>query len=138
MSRAETLFQNLRHGIDLLNLLMFYPAPGNEAIVATVDQLLEEDRLQRAVADLDLLERDLRELPETSGPQVNAPDYRELSGGPLKDLLRRLSLLHALFEGKNGAGATDEVRAELALRPWPDLSTLQRALVEMHQLKAGV
>ena len=136
--RAEDHFQNLKHGINLLNLLMLYAAPANEAVVTAVDALLDEGRLRLAVADLDLLEKRLRDLPESSGPEVTASDYHELEGGPLRDLLRRLALLNSLYLGKNGQGGTLGVQQQLGQSPFPDLHTLQLALVSLHQLKATV
>ncbi len=135
---AEDLFQNLRHGINLFNLLMFYPAPSNEAVVAAVDELLNEHDLTLAVADLNRLEANLRLLPECPGAEVEAPDFRELEGGPLRDLLQRLAQLNALYLGKKGAGATELVQAQLSRSAFGDVHTLQLAIVRLHQLKAGV
>ena len=136
--RAEDHFQNLKHGINLLNLLMLYTAPANEAVVAALDALLDEGRLRLAVADLELLEKRLRDLPETAGTEVTASDYHELEGGPLRDLLRRLALVNSLYLGKNGQGATAWVQQQLNECPFADLHTLQLALVSLHQLKAAV
>lgn len=135
---AEDLFQNLRHGINLFNLLMFYPAASNEAVVAAVDELLDEGDLALAVADLNQLESKLRLLPERPGPEVQAPDFQELEGGPLRDLLRRLAQLNALYLGKKGEGATQRVQSQLSDSAFGDVHTLQLAIVRLHQLKAGV
>ena len=136
--RAEEHFQNLGHGINLLNLLMLYTAPANEAVVAAVDTLLDEGRLRLAITDLEILENRLRDLPENSGPEVTAPEYRELEGGPLRDLLCRLAMLNSLYLGKNGQGGTLAVQQQLKQKPFADLHTLQLALVSMHQLKTPV
>lgn len=136
--RAEDHFQNLKHGINLLNLLMLYPAPANEAVVAAVDSLLDEGKLRLAVTDLELLEKRLLDLPESEGPEMTACDYRELEGGPLRDLLRRLALLNSLYLGKNGQGGTVGVQQLLSQVPFADLHTLQLAMVSLHQLKAAV
>ncbi len=135
--RAEEHFQNLKHGINLLNLLMFYPAPANEAVVTAVDALLNEERLRLAVADLELLEQRLLQLPESAGPELEAPDHRELAGGPLRDLLVRLERLHALYSGKSGKGGTRSIQEQLRATPFADLHTLQLAVANLHQLKAG-
>lgn len=134
----EDLFQNLRHGINLFNLLMFYPAPSNEAVVAAVDELLNENDLALAVADLNRLETNLRQLPERPGPEMQAQDFRELEGGPLRDLLQRLAQLNALYLGKKGGGATQAVQAQLSGSDFGDVHSLQLALVKLHQLKAAV
>ena len=136
--QAEELLQNLKHGINLLNLLILYTAPANEAVVSAVDGLLEESRLRLALTDLQRLEEGLRNLPENSGPEVTSADYRELEGGPLRDLLCRLALLHSLYLGKNGQGATLAVQKQLEQKPFADLHTLQLALVGLHQLKSAV
>ncbi|MBN9419229.1 hypothetical protein ABS71_17110 [bacterium SCN 62-11] len=135
---AEALFQNLQHGINLFNLLMFYPAPGNEAVLAMIDSLLDEHRLAQSVADLQRFEQRLLELPEQPGPEVQAPDFAELPGGPLQSLLKRLARLNALYEGKNGQGSTQQLQAQLAAEPFADAHTLQLAVVNLHQLKAAV
>ncbi|MBX3170058.1 MAG: hypothetical protein KF760_21820 [Candidatus Eremiobacteraeota bacterium] len=135
---AEDLFQNLRHGINLFNLLMFYPAPGNEAVVAAVDELLDEHELALAVADLNQLEARLRQLPDGPGPEMRAPDFRELEGGPLRELLQRLAQLNALYLGKKDGRATQEVQTQLAGSAFGDVHTLQLAIARLHQLKAGV
>ena len=135
---AQDLFQNLQHGINLLNLLMFYPAPPNEAVVAAVDALLDEERLRLAVLDLEKLERDLLALPESSGPELSCDQHLELPGGPLRDLLIRLERLHILYLGKSGKGGTATVQQLLREAPFADLHTLQLAVVNLHQLKAAV
>ena len=135
---AEDHFQNLKHGINLLNLLMFYPAPSNEAVVSAIDQLLDEAQLQLAVDDLRKLEEHLISLPESAGPEMKACEFSELAGGPLQDLLRRLSRLNALYAGKAGAGATLQVREQLQAERFANLHDLQLALANVHQLKAGV
>lgn len=135
---ADEHFQNLKHGINLLNLLMFYSAPANEAVVAAVDALLDEGKLRLALADLERLEQRLRDLPESPGPEMATPDYRELEGGPLRDLLRRLALVNSLVLGKSGQGGTLGVQEQLAAAPFADIHTLQLALVSLHQLKAPV
>ncbi len=136
--RAEDLFQNLQHGINLFNLLMFYPAPPNEAVVAAVDALLDEQRLRLAVLDLEQLERHLLELPESAGAELNCDQHPELPWGPLRDLLVRLERLHTLYLGKAGKGSTVTVQQQLREAPFADLHTLQLAVVNLHQLKAGV
>jgi len=136
--RAEDHFQRLQHGINLLNLLMFYPAPPNEAVVTAVDALLDEERLRLAVLDLEQLERHLLELPESPGPELKCNQHPELPGGPLRDLLVRLERLHALYLGKSGKGGTLTVQQQLREAPFADLHTLQLAVVNLHQLKAGV
>ncbi|MFN8609761.1 MAG: hypothetical protein U0931_19635 [Vulcanimicrobiota bacterium] len=135
---AEALFQNLQQGINLFNLLMFYPAPANEAMLSLVDALLEEQPLQQAVQDLQTFESRLLTLPEKPGPEVGAPEFSELAGSPLQNLLRRLARLNALYEGKNGAGATRQIQAQLQAEPFADLHTLQVAIASFHQLKAEI
>ena len=136
--QAAEHFQALQHGINLLNLLMFYPAPPTEALMAALEALLEEERLRLAVADLEQLERKLLELPESPGPEPGYDHHIELPGGPLQDLLLRLERLHALYLGKSGQGGTHTVQRELRESPFADIHTLQLALTQLHQLKAGV
>ncbi len=135
---AEDHLQNLKHGINLLNLLALYPAASNQAVVGAIDSLLEETQLRLALDDLIKLEEHLISLPECPGPEVRASEFPELVGGPLQNLLRRLSRLNALYEGKAGAGATLEVREQLQAERFANLHDLQLALVSLHQLKAGV
>lgn len=117
---------------------MFYPAPGNEAVLGMIDALLDEQRLGQSLADLRRFEQQLLELPEQPGPEVEAPGFAELPGGPLQNLLRRLARLNALYEGKNGEGSTLQVQAQLAAEPFADPHTLQLAVVNLHQLKTSV
>lgn len=117
---------------------MFYHAPGNEAVLTMIDSLLDEHRLGQSLADLRRFEQQLLELPESPGPEVTAPEFAELPGGPLQSLLRRLARLNALYEGKNGKGATSQVQAQLAAEGFADAHALQLAVVNLHQLKAAV
>lgn len=128
----------MQQGIDLLNLLAFYPAPPNPAIVNAIEPLLEKGSLQLALDDLQLLQRRLLDLPESAGPEMTAPDFVDLESGPLRDLLSRLGQLNALYLGKQGRGATNLVRAQLEASPslFDDIHSVQLALVRLHQLKS--
>lgn len=135
---AQDCWQQLRQGIDLLNLLALYPVPGNPAIVSAIEPLLEEGPLRLALEDLKLLQRRLLDLPESSGPEITAPDFADLESGPLRELLRRLGQLNALYLGKQGKGATTLVREQLEAIPslFDDVHSVQLALVRLHQLKS--
>lgn len=117
---------------------MLYTAPANEAVMAAVDSLLDEEHLRLAVLDLEHLEGRLLDLPETSGADLGYNEHPELPGGPLRDLLVRLERLHALYLGKSGKGGTLTVQRQLREAPFADLHTLQLALAQFHQLKAAV
>lgn len=136
--RAEQCWQELNAGIDLLNLLAYYPAPSNPAILAALERLMDEDRLSAALSDLDVLEQRLIQLPESSGETVteDLPPIRE--DGPLGELLTRLGLLHRLFEGKQGAGATSQIQEQLRLsRPvFKNLTRVKEGLLQLHRLKS--
>lgn len=101
-----------------------------------LESFLDEGSLRLALEDLQRLESRLRVLPECEGAEVGWREYPELEGGPLKDLLGRLALLSALYEGKNGKGPTERVQRKLQGAVVQDPHQVQLALVRLLQLKA--
>lgn len=134
---AENYLQNLNHGISLLNLLALYPAASNAAVVAAIDQILNEESLRLAVQDLKKFETNLLSLPDGEANEITLQNFNELPGGPLRDLLRRLARLNTLYEGKKNGQRTTSVQKLLTQEPFADLHTLQVAIANLHQIKSG-
>jgi len=136
--QAEDCWQALSAGIDLLNLLAIYPAPSNAALLEVIESLLPDGPVERALEDLQRLEKSLKLLPDRPGPEVRSELFAELEPGPLQALLQRLSGLHCLYLCKQSGGSTNQILSQLSASPdiLHDPKQVRLALVQLHQLKS--
>ncbi|MBT9584809.1 hypothetical protein IV102_15805 [bacterium] len=131
--RAADCWQELGVGIELMNLLAYYPAPGNPAVRSALEGLLAPGVPESSLADLKGLEKRLRQLPAGSGEEAGGQNFGELEAGPLQALMRRLSWLHALYLGKEKGVCTAAAEHELdaSARLFEDVQAIRQAVGEL-------